>query len=41
MEEMLAAVRATLGDHETWSVAAHEHEAAAERELLARARALS
>jgi argininosuccinate lyase len=41
MEEMLAAVRATLDDHESWSAVAHEHEAAAERALLARARALS
>jgi argininosuccinate lyase len=41
MEEMLAGLRETLADHEGWSVAAHEHEAAAERALLARARALS
>ena len=41
MEEMLAGVREALADHESWSVAAHEHEAAAERALLARARALS
>jgi argininosuccinate lyase len=41
MEAMLAGVRETLADHEGWSVATHEHEAAAERALLARARALS
>ena len=41
MEEMLAGTRATLADHESWSVAAREREAAAERALLARARELS
>ena len=41
MEEMLVGIRATLTDHESWSVAAREREAAAERALLARARELS
>jgi argininosuccinate lyase len=41
MEEMLAGLRATLTDHESWSAAAREVAAAAERALLARARALS
>ncbi len=41
MEEMLLGIRATLTDHESWSEAAYEREAAAERALLARARDLS
>jgi argininosuccinate lyase len=41
MEEMLLGIRATLTDHESWSEAAGEREAAAERALLARARDLS
>ena len=41
MEEMLVGIRATLSDHESWSVAARERAAAAERALLARARELS
>jgi argininosuccinate lyase len=40
MDEMLLGIRTTLTDHESWSVAAHEHEAAAERALLDRARDL-
>ena len=41
MDEMLVGIRATLTDRESWSVAAREREAAAERTLLARARELS
>lgn len=41
MEEMLLGIRATLTGHESWSEAAGEREAAAERALLARARDLS
>jgi len=41
MEEMLLGIRATLTDHESWSEAAGERAAAAERALLARARDLS
>jgi argininosuccinate lyase len=41
MEEMLLGIRATLTNHESWSEAAGEREAAAERALLARARDLS
>ena len=41
MEEMLSGTRAMLADHERWSVAAREREAAAERTLLARAHELS
>jgi argininosuccinate lyase len=41
MEEMLAGIRATLTTHESWSVAAREHEASAEAALLARAHDLS
>jgi hypothetical protein len=40
MDEMLLGIRTTLTDHESWSVAAHESEAAAERALLDRARDL-
>jgi argininosuccinate lyase len=41
MEEMLVGIRASLTDRESWSAAAREREAAAERALLARARELS
>jgi hypothetical protein len=41
MEEMLAGMRASLADHESWSTTARERQAAAERALLARARDLS
>jgi hypothetical protein len=41
MEEMLAGIGTTLTDHESWSMAARERGAAAERALLARARELS
>jgi len=41
MEEMLAGIRASLTDHESWSAAAGERQAAAERALLSRARELS
>jgi argininosuccinate lyase len=41
MEEMLVGIRASVTDHETWSAAAREREADAERALLARARELS
>jgi argininosuccinate lyase len=41
MEEMLTAIRARLSDHEAWSVAEREREAASERALVARARELS
>jgi argininosuccinate lyase len=41
MQEMLLGIRATLTEHESWSAAAHEREAAAEGTLLARARDLS
>jgi argininosuccinate lyase len=41
MEEMLAGIGATLKEQESWSAAAHEREADAERALLARARELS
>ena len=41
MEEMLVGIRASLTDHESWSAAAGERQAAAERALLSRARELS
>jgi argininosuccinate lyase len=41
MEERLVGIRASVTDHETWSAAAREREADAERALLARARELS
>jgi len=41
MEEMLVGIRASLTDHESWSAAARERQAAAERALLSRARELS
>ena len=41
MEEMLTGLTATLTDHERWSLAAREREAASEEALLARARELS
>lgn len=41
MAAMLDGIRATLTDHESWSVSAREREAAADGALLARARALS
>ena len=41
MEEMLVGIGASVTDHETWSAAAREREADAERALLARARELS
>ena len=41
MAEMLAGLDASLAEHDRWSEAAREREAAAEAALLARARALS
>jgi hypothetical protein len=41
MEEMLTGITATLTDHERWSLAAREREAASEQALLARARELT
>jgi argininosuccinate lyase len=40
MEEMLGGLRASLSEHEGWSLTAHEREAAAEAALLARAHEL-
>jgi argininosuccinate lyase len=41
MAEMLAGIDASLAEHDRWSAAAREREAAAEAALLARARALA
>jgi argininosuccinate lyase len=41
MEEMLGGLRASLAAHESWSVTAHEREAAAEAALLSRAHELA